>query len=425
VLALRRVRRHVWVNSAKVVDWLQALRAPVIAGLCSYGLAAFLTRFADELLARPGLGNLFGRAPGVAYRGYSIVLPIVGLFGALAFYAHRRWWRTRPVRRWLFGPVLTLMTLAASVGLLQRALQERAVLEEEARAQRAALELANSAAALSTSGASTPNVDPEAGGAPAALAAPSPTLDPGTPAAVEPAPAAASPTAPPAEPETQQAPGSALVKAVAEGADGLRVLSEQYPRDPAVLKALVLAFAAKSDTLLEAMETTRRLLLIAPEKQEDADLRYVVSRAANDRGKASELAFVVMGQHMGKYGADALYDLMLRRPELETRIKIALESLRGSSQFSPALAIAYDLHFAPNCASRLGLLPRAREFGDERSAQVLFSLIRRPPGCRPTRRHPCRARCSAEYYAFADALRQIRSRPASSNGQPQSAAPKK
>ena len=208
--------------------------------------------------------------------------------------------------------------------------------------------------------------------------------------------------------DQQLAPSAALVAAVAEGADGLRVLSEQYPRDPAVLKALVLAFASKSETLIEAMEATRRLLLVAPEKQADSDLRYIVSRAANDRGKASELAFVVMSQHMGKAGADLLYDLMLRRPELETRAKIALESLRGSSQFSPALAIAYDLRFALSCASRVSLLPRAREYGDERSAQVLGNLIRRPVGCRKTRRNPCRSRCSEQFYEFSDAIRQIR-----------------
>jgi hypothetical protein len=197
---------------------------------------------------------------------------------------------------------------------------------------------------------------------------------------------------------------------VAEGADGLRVLSEQYPRDPAVLKALVQSFASKSETLLEAMETTRRLLLIAPEKQADADLRYIISRAAGAKGKASELAFVVMSQHMGKAGADLLYDMMLRRPELETRAKIALESLRGSSLFSPALAIAYDLRFAPSCASRLGLLPRARELGDERSVQVLSSLIRRPAGCRKTRRNPCRSRCGNEFYEFSETIRQIRAK---------------
>jgi hypothetical protein len=110
---------------------------------------------------------------------------------------------------------------------------------------------------------------------------------------------------------------------------------------------------------------------------------------------------------MGKAGADLLYDLMLRRPELETRAKIALESLRRSSQFSPALAIAYDLRVAPSCASRVGLLPRAEAFGDERSALQLSALSRRPPGCKKTRYRPCRARCSQEWRPFSETARKI------------------
>lgn len=391
-MALRRVRRHVWVNSAKVVDWLHTLRAPIIAGLSAYGLAAFLTRFADEVLADPGLLNLFGRAPGVAYRGYSIVLPLVGVMSGLGVYLHRRWWGGRGLwRRWLMGPTIGLATTLLCCGLVYRTLEMRAL-----RPPQSTL---------------SPIAEPSAG---AEAARPTPVPSSNAEARPPSVPSSEETETPSAAPEAeviqQQAPTAALVKAVAAGADGLRVLSEQYPRDPAVLKALVLAFAGKNATLLEAMETTRRLLLIAPEKQKDSDLRYIVSRAANERGKASELAFVVMSQQMGEAGADLLYDLMLRRPELETRAKIALESLRGSSLFSPALAIAYDLRFALSCASRVSLLPRAREHGDERSAQVLASLIRRPPGCRKTRRNPCRSRCSSEFYEFSDAIRQIRAR---------------
>jgi len=185
------------------------------------------------------------------------------------------------------------------------------------------------------------------------------------------------------------------------------VLSERYPRDPAVLKALVLAFASKSDKLIEAVEATRRLLLVAPDECDDADVRYIVSRAAGARGKAEELAFVVMSQHMGKTGADLLYDLMLQRPELETRAKIALETSRRAGLFSPALAIAYDLRFAPSCASRVGLLPRAQEFGDERSAQQLVNLSRRPPDCKRTKTRLCRSRCPDESRAFLDTSRKI------------------
>jgi serine/threonine-protein kinase len=374
-MALRRVRHHVWVNSAKVVDWVHRLRGPVIAGLAAYGLAAFLTRFADELLTRWSVGRLwFGQAPGVAYRGYSIVLPAIGILAALAMAGHRRWSRPRRLwRRIVFGPLLALSTLVASVGLLFITLNQRALTKPPAAV------------------ASAPSPPPAAALAPAAPP---------------------SPATPAIGPETyaQFAPESDLVAAVAEGPDGLRVLSERYPRDSSVLEALMLAFGSKPDRLIEAVETARRLLLVAPEERDDTDVRYIVTRAAKDRGKASELAFVVMSQYMGKTGADLLYELMLQRPELETRAKVALETSRRASQFSPALAIAYDLRFAPSCDSRVGLLPRAREFGDERSAQQLVELSRRPPDCKKTKTRPCHSRCPDESRAFIDTARKIYAR---------------
>src|SRR6185436_6182320 len=99
--------------------------------------------------------------------------------------------------------------------------------------------------------------------------------------------------------------------------------------------------------------------------------------------------------------------LMLQHPELETRAKIALETSRRASQFSPALAIAYDLRFSPSCASRLGLLPRAQEYGDDRSAQQLLALSRRPIGCKRTKTRLCRAPCGDESRAFVDTVRKI------------------
>jgi tRNA A-37 threonylcarbamoyl transferase component Bud32 len=390
-MALRRVRHHVWANSAKVVDWVHRLRAPVIAGLCAYGLSAFVTRFADELLTRWSIGRLwFGQPPGVAYRGYSIVLPAIGVLAALAMASHRRWWRSRRLwRRIVFGPLLALVATLTSIGLIFLALNQRALTPPPAM--------------VASAGAA----------APAGVPAPQePTGAPGEGVA---APAVALPSTGP-ETYAQFAPEGELVAAVAEGADGLRVLSERYPRDPAVLKALLLAFASNADTLIEAIEATRRLLIVAPEERDDADVRYIVSRAANDRGKAAELAFVVMSQHMGKAGADLLYDLLLQRPELETRAKIALETSRRASQFSPALAIAYDLRFAPSCASRVGLLPRAQEFGDDRSAQQLVNLSRRPPDCKKTKTRLCRSRCPDESRAFIDTARKIYARVAQHKG---------
>jgi tRNA A-37 threonylcarbamoyl transferase component Bud32 len=412
-IAIRRLRHHVWVNSAKVIDWLHRLRGPIIGALCAYGLAAFLTRFADELLARAGSAQLFGHPPGVAYRGYSIVLPMIGILTALAVASHRRWWRPRRLlRRWIFGPVLSVSTALACSGLIYLALQHR-------RAAPPTLAPASALLADPAPVVARPRaVQLEAIERPAtelpATELPATELSATElPPPDDPTPPNASPSDPsplPSEALQQHAPNAARVSAVAGGTDGLRGLSERYPRDPAVLKALMLAFASKSNTLVEALEAARRLLLLTPESQRDADLQYIVLRAADQRGKASELAFALMSQHMGRAGADLLYDLMLRRPELDTRARIGLDSLRHGSQFSPALAIAYDLRVAPSCASRLGLLSRAEDVGDERSANVLTALSRRPVGCKKTNHRTCKARCAEESRAFIDTARKIYTR---------------
>jgi hypothetical protein len=118
---------------------------------------------------------------------------------------------------------------------------------------------------------------------------------------------------------------------------------------------------------------------------------------------------------MGYTGADLLYDLMLRKPELETRTKQALRDARRQNHVSPALAMAHDLRFAPTCSARLTLLPRAAEVGDDRSITVLSSLASKPQGCRRTRYRPCRPKCDAESGQFWQTVNRIsqrqRSRP--------------
>jgi serine/threonine-protein kinase len=92
IVGLRRLHRHVWSNSARVVEWLERLRGPAVAGLSAYGVAALCTRALDELASSPS-SALLGHFPGLSYRGYSVALPVVGLIGALAWAVHERWGR--------------------------------------------------------------------------------------------------------------------------------------------------------------------------------------------------------------------------------------------------------------------------------------------------------------------------------------------
>jgi hypothetical protein len=408
VLILRRLRRNVWPNSARVVDWLHNLRAPLIAALCAYGVAAFVVRFADEVLGSFGSSALFGTGGGVAYRGYSVVLPLIALIAALAAVAQRRWWTPRKaVRRWLFGTGLTALVTIVSGLLLYATLQLRAT------------SLAGAPVATPVSGPLT--------------ATPTPAIEPRAEAASEPAPGAtqaaivtpAASASPPALEANAVAPASdvpappvlaeraseqALAEASRAGRDALRALAERYPRDPEVLKALFLSLASKTDTLDESLQHAKRMLEVAPALSLDREVRFIVTRATERGGKTAELAFDVLSSSMGYTGADLLYDLMLRRPELETRTKQALREARKQNHVSPALAMAFDLRFAPSCAARLTLLPRAAEVGDDRSINVLSSLASKPQGCRRTRYRPCRPRCDAESGQFWQTVNRINQR---------------
>jgi hypothetical protein len=172
----------------------------------------------------------------------------------------------------------------------------------------------------------------------------------------------------------------------------------------------VLAHASRASTLLEAVKVARHLLTIAPEQRRDPDIRYILSKAAQSRGQPREVAFSVMREHMGSAGADLLYDLMLRKPALEAEARTALSDLQRRGEFSPALAIAYDLHFARSCSDRLPLLPTAAELGDERSVTELVSLSSKPPECRRRRRVVCKPRCGQEAKAFIQTIERISQR---------------
>lgn len=378
VLVWRQFQRRVWSNSARVVDWLRKLRTPVFTGVFAYGLAALIVRVLDELIAGFGNQALLGRAPGVAYRGYSIVLPLVGLLGAAAAVAHGRWWRARhTVRRLVFGPILTGATAVCSLSLLYSAVLWRASEAPPALAAERRAKPASEAPAQAKISAAAANTSTQKKQRPDKTAS--------------------------------RARDDALAAAIAEGSDSLAALAKRYPEDPELMKALFMAYASKANTLVEALQTAKRLLAIAPERRLDPDLRYIIGVAAERKGAASALAFELMSDHMGSAGADLLYDLLLKKPALETRAKKALADARREQKFSSALAIAYDLRFAQGCPARLALLPRALELGDERSVLVLTTLVSKPANCRKARRG-CRAQCEKEAPAFEEAIDRIKLR---------------
>jgi hypothetical protein len=113
-----------------------------------------------------------------------------------------------------------------------------------------------------------------------------------------------------------------------------------------------------------------------------------------------------MSESMGAHGPDLLYELMLQRPALAERAKHLLSRFRVRKLFSPELAIAYDLRFAPSCASRVWLLPRANEVGDQRAVNTLSELIGKHQRC-DGKSAACLGPCQREAVQFSRSIDMI------------------
>jgi len=90
LILIGRFRREVWNNTARVVDTLSNLSAPLLAALVAYGIVALLVRFADLVVARFADTTLVGHAPGVAWLGWDLLFPLAGAIGAVAVWLRRR-----------------------------------------------------------------------------------------------------------------------------------------------------------------------------------------------------------------------------------------------------------------------------------------------------------------------------------------------
>jgi alkylhydroperoxidase family enzyme len=211
------------------------------------------------------------------------------------------------------------------------------------------------------------------------------------------------------KPVRKLAHGAELTAAVAGGADALQALAGRYPSDANVHKALVLAHSSRSAGIADAVAAIRRLLAVAPERNADEDVRYILKRAAGLDGKPAQAAFEVMTGHMGSAGPDLIWEL-LRKSELSDRAAAELSKPVARAHFSQPLAIAYELRFAPSCKARLGLLGRAERVGDQRSINVLSALVSKPRRCRKQTGRRCRVRCEQQAERFAASIEVIAAR---------------
>ncbi len=381
LLFFRRLRKTVWGNHARVLDHLHTLQLSLLWSLMAYGVAAVVVRFLDDIVGRFGASFVFGRNPAANFRGWNLVFVVIALSTAVLSVLHQRMakFRTGRLMPLVRGslPVFGVLIAAAgvSLGFLWRLQIARAEAAQAIIAQAAAIK------PISEAEHDSP-----------------PILD----------------IPPPANPNTttnssaERAPTDELAQASAKGANGLIPLAERYPRDPYVLKPLLLAFASRSTGLADAMAIAQRLFDISPEETRDPDLRFLVRKAANTPGETSIIAFSIMVEHMGTAGPDLLYEIMLGSSRLSKHADelLALDNVREIA--SPALRVAYDLRKADSCAARLPLLDRAAELGDLRSVSILSPLtVGAKRGCGKWKRGPCPAPCPTEARRYTEAMVRI------------------
>jgi hypothetical protein len=375
IILVRRLRRVVWNNTARVLDATERVAVPFMAGLLGYGTANLVVRFGDMVLVRFADARLFGHPSGIAWPGWDLVFPVVGgIWSGVVWVRHAvlgemaGTWRRRLIGPALYAAGLSLAASAVYGGLTWRA-----------------------SSALPT--AVAPDV-------PIAAGHPMP--------APEPSHHAASATS---HTQVPRASRDELAAGVTAGLDALVALSQKYPDDPDVLQSLVFAYAARSTRHLDAIQAAKSLFRISPEKVDDADLRVLITSVAKTSKTASEAAIQLMASDMGASGPDLLYDVMLSRTTASAQAENALATAAVQARFSPALRIAYELRNASSCAARLPLLERASLLGDARSIGILDPLSKHTRrGCGKWRNRPCAPPCVKEAERYRNAIGKISAR---------------
>ncbi len=390
ILLLRKLSNNVWSSTARVVGLLQQVKAPVLAGLLTYGSAALALRFID--------GSVLGNPASLAWPGWSALLFLVALIVAGMTWIRKRWatGETSGTRRALFGPGLFAIGTMLCGAVLYGGLQLR-----QTHPVWATIALAPQ---------TTPEMATEPASSAAAISAAS-----AAPAVKATATAAPEEKAPEPEPVEEEeialASSSELSSAVAKGTSALEELEKKYPKDPKVLRALVMDHGSRASGLSEAMKAMQQLFAASPDAIKDKNLQVMIRRTSAKSPPASNLAYQLMSEHMGTEGTDMLYQLSLSKPSQRDDIMRYLAKPAARKNFTPALEIAFDLHNQNSCKARLPLLKRAEEVGDERSIRILSNLASgTSKGCGYKKRKPCKALCPSLAEQFKKTIEVISKR---------------
>jgi hypothetical protein len=283
----------------------------------------------------------------------------------------------RGLRRFAAGPLLSTFSIAGAIAILGLGTTWR-----HRTAASPQVETAEETVAVETETQPAPQL--------AETSATSPTeapLEPSPPASALPAPELE-------EAAAVLAPEGELRKGLSLGLDALLPLLERYPNDPKVLRAVAFGQASRAASLGDALNTLQKLFEVAPQSVNDTVLQRMVIQMTKSKSARGQ-AFLLMGTRMGHAGTDLLYRMSRTAPKQREDALSMLARPKVRKNFSPALAIAYDLRFAESCAARLPLLARAEQFGDDRSIRVLRPLaVASKNNCGTAK--PCKPTCAAE-----------------------------
>jgi hypothetical protein len=128
LLWLQRLGKSIWGNSAKILDRLPLLRAPLIGGLVVYGFCSLLLRVGREVVPRFAEGTAFDGYPDLAWPGWSVLLSLAALGAAVGVAVHQRYWQPMtPRQRWVWGPLAAVSAALLLLSIVRPELLARSV----------------------------------------------------------------------------------------------------------------------------------------------------------------------------------------------------------------------------------------------------------------------------------------------------------
>ncbi len=192
----------------------------------------------------------------------------------------------------------------------------------------------------------------------------------------EPSAAAATSVAEPALPAL--APAAEIDAARRAGLPAVEALVEKYPRDPAVLEALLLVQAVDRPRFGATIETAKRLFALSPESAGDDPVRRVFVRLCSGPSEIVQAVFDLIDAAPGSAAPDLLFEIANTDSPVPKPVKDRAQKLLDGAEMkkraSPALLVTLDLKAASPCA-RKAFFARATESGDARALPWLKPLV--------------------------------------------------